>query len=71
MVDTAMLLGANDRARVEREMWDVVALESQIAEVSLLFPFIYTSFIYNNNVIQYNPTFSKLYYKNCIFIIGF
>jgi hypothetical protein len=34
MVDTAMLLGANDRVRVEREMWDVVALEAQIAEVS-------------------------------------
>jgi hypothetical protein len=45
MVDTAILLGANDRARVEREMWDVVALEAQIAEVLQLFPFI--SFMHN------------------------
>src|SRR5699024_652147 len=34
MVDTAMLLGAENRTQVEMEMWDVVALEAQIAHAT-------------------------------------
>ena len=33
MVDTAMLLGADNKTRVKEEMWDVIALEAQIAQV--------------------------------------
>ena len=33
MVDTAMLLGADNETRVTEEMWDVIDLESQIATV--------------------------------------
>lgn len=34
MVDTALLMGATNRTRVEAEMWDVVALEAQIAHAT-------------------------------------
>lgn len=34
MVDTAILLGAQNRSQVEMEMWDVVTLEAQIAHAT-------------------------------------
>ena len=34
MVDTAMLLGATNKSQVEAEMWDVIALEAQIAHAT-------------------------------------
>ena len=34
MVDTAMLLGAKNKSQVETEMWDVIALEAQIAHAT-------------------------------------
>ncbi|XP_054157418.1 neprilysin-2-like isoform X2 [Oppia nitens] len=34
MVDTAILMGAQNRTRIDEEMWDVVALEAQIAEAT-------------------------------------
>ncbi|CAG2170556.1 unnamed protein product [Oppiella nova] len=34
MVDTAMLLGADNKTRVKDEMWDVIALEAQIAQAT-------------------------------------
>jgi len=43
MVDTAMLLGATDRATVEQEMWDVVTLESQIAQVFIYFIHLFST----------------------------
>lgn len=34
MVDTAMLLGAQNRTYVEEQLWEVIELEQQIAQVS-------------------------------------
>lgn len=34
MVDTAMLMGAQNRSQVETEMWDVITLEAQIAHAT-------------------------------------
>ncbi len=34
MVDTALLLGAKNKSQVEAEMWDVIALEAQIAHAT-------------------------------------
>lgn len=34
MVDTAILLGAKNKTQVEIEMWDVIALEAQIAHAT-------------------------------------
>ena len=34
MVDTALLFGATNRTQIEIEMWDTIALESQIAHAT-------------------------------------
>jgi hypothetical protein len=56
MVDTAIPLSASDRARVQREIWDVIALEAQISDVSQLFPFI----TYTHNLFAIMVSFNTI-----------